>query len=365
MTRAARGLEHARRLYRARRFQEVLRLLEPQIFRFRSDARYYALLGLSCLHTGEIGGAATYLGRASQLDDQDPETLTGLAVVHLRRHEPESAVACWLRVLDLDPGNRIAQRGLDAVRRAGATVPAELTDPEALRPFLPRLPNRFPWRALLAAAIVAVVAGGGFAVFRLATNRLSVPSRPGIEEILLPTDRPEVVVLPGSTLVTFTERELVRAFARAKRYLLEYRDNLAVRELNRILLSNASAGVKEKAQLLRSFAEEPDFSTIRDPFSYQEVTRSPLEYADCFVRWSGRTANVSIGEEQITFDLLVGYQDGRVLEGVVRVLVAFAVAVDEGGAYEVLGRVLVTDAPGVRLAAVSIRPIDSRSGASR
>lgn len=362
MNGAARGLEHARRLYRARRFQDVLRLLEPQIFRFRSDARYYALLGLSCLYTGEIGGAATYLGRASQLDDQDPEVLTGLAVVHLRRHEAESAVACWLRVLDLEPGNRIARRGLDAVRRAGASAPAELTDPEALRAYLPRMPNRFPWKVLVVVAIVAALAGGGYAALRISTGRLGSSGRPGIEEILLPTDRPEVVLPSGSSPITFTERELLRTFSRAKRYLLEYRDNLAVHELNRILLSNASAAVKEKAQLLRSFAQEPDFSTLRDPFPYQEVKRSPLEYADCYVRWSGRTANVSVGETLIAFDLLVGYQEGRVLEGVVPVSVVFSAAIEEGGAYEVLGRVRIAEPAVIQLAAVSIRPIAGRPG---
>jgi hypothetical protein len=159
-----------------------------------------------------------------------------------------------------------------------------------------------------------------------------------------------------------TEREIVRSFSRAKRYLLDYRDNLAVHELNRLLLSNASASVKERARILRSYAQEPDFSTIRDPFSYDAVKQSPREYADCYVRWSGRVANAAIGEERIAFDLLVGYQDGRVLQGVVPVAVGFAVAVENGSSYEVLGKVVTEGSAPLSLEAVSIRPIASRGG---
>jgi len=364
MTMRARGLERARRLFRTRRFREVLRLLEPQIFRFRTDPEYYALLGLSCLHTGEMGGAATYLGRASQLDDQNAEVLIGLAAIHLKRREPESAVACWLRVLDLDPRNPIALRGLELLRSSGGALPAELEDPAALRGYLPRVRRGFPKALVVAAALIAAAAGVGYGALRLFAGHAKAP-RPGIEDVNLPSEHPEVLVAAGQSLIAMTERELLRSFGRAKRYLLDYRDNLAVHELNRILLSNATAAVKEKAQLLRSYAQAPDFATFRDPFSYDAVSRSPQEYADCHVRWRGRVANVKTGETEITFDLLVGYQDGRVLEGVVPVTVRFGVDIENGEAYEILARIRVAAVGGLTLDAVSIRPIVSRPGGSQ
>jgi hypothetical protein len=361
MNTRARGLEHARRMFRARRYTDVLRILEPQIFRFRTDPTYYALLGLSCLETGEIGGAATYLGRASQLDDQDPEVLIGLAAVHLQRREPEEAVACWLRVLDLDPRNRIARHGLEALRGTGGTVPDSLLESRALRAFLPPVRRRLARPLLVALALVVCLAGAGYGVYRFVEARPS-PVRPGVADIDIPSEHPGMLEPTGTFVFTFTEKELRSTFSRAKRYLLEYRDNLAVHELNRILLSNASASIKERARLLRGFAEQPDFSTIRDPFPYEVVKANPKEFVDCHVRWSGRVANVSIGKEQITFDLLVGYQTGRVLQGVVPVAVGFAVSIEDGNGYEVLGRVRIPDSGDMALDAVSIRPIAGTRG---
>jgi tetratricopeptide (TPR) repeat protein len=353
----ARGLTQAKRLFRARRYTDVLRLLEPQIFRYRQDAEYYTLVGLSCLYTGEIGGAETYLGRAVQLDDENMQALLGLAVVHAGRREPDAAVACWLKVLDHEPRNRSARRGLDLLRASPDVAPGD----RILRSLVPR-PRRPVSGALLAAlGVVAAALGLSYGVVRFVDARQAEP-RPGIAEISLPSGSPEILGPQGDASITLTEREVIRTFTRARGYLLEYRDNLAIHELNRLLLSNASQPVKERALLLMSFVTEPDFSTIRDSFAYAVVRESPREYDGCYVRWSGRAANAVIGSERITFDLLAGYQDGRVLEGVVPTSLAFAASIENGAAYEVLGRVEVTEAAAITLEAVSVRPLHPGEG---
>jgi hypothetical protein len=180
---------------------------------------------------------------------------------------------------------------------------------------------------------------------------------PGVLSVSLPRVQPDVVEPGTNALVLFTDRELVRTFTRAQQYLLDYRDNLAVHELNRILQSNATAQVKERAVLLKGFAVAPDFRTFRDPFSYATVVASPLLYLDCYVRWTGSAANTRVAQDQITFDLLVGYEAGHVLEGVVGVRLGFSTRVEDGAAYEVLGRVLPVESGRVRLDVVSIRPL--------
>jgi hypothetical protein len=165
-----------------------------------------------------------------------------------------------------------------------------------------------------------------------------------VAEIELLNSRPAIA--PGSDEARYvlSEQEIEALFARAKEYLLAYRDNLAIREINRILLSNASAYVKEKARLLKTFVVMPDFSTVRDPFAFREVAEEPRLYQDAFVLWRGKIANLRIGEQAIRFDLLVGYEDEQELDGIVPVFLEFAANLEDGYAVEVLAQVVITDA---------------------
>ena len=139
------------------------------------------------------------------------------------------------------------------------------------------------------------------------------------------------------------EEKSDETFQMIKRHLLEYRDNLAVREINRLLLSNASVYVKEKARLMKTFIQEPDFSTVKDSFPYLEVRADPGLFADCYVVWRGKVANVQIGEDEITFDLLVGYEEETELLGLVPVSLDFASKIENGDGIEVLGKVQVQE----------------------
>ena len=73
--------------------------------------------------------------------------------------------------------------------------------------------------------------------------RPSAETRPGVSGIFLP-DSGGLRIDPGASAVyILDERDVERAFKRAKDFLLDYRDNPACLEINRILLSNASAAV--------------------------------------------------------------------------------------------------------------------------
>ena len=89
----------------------MIRLLEPEVFRYRENLEYFFLLGFSCLHTGDLGGAFSYISRANQLKDDDVNVILGLAAIHFRRAENESAIKRWLEVLELDPSNAMAREG--------------------------------------------------------------------------------------------------------------------------------------------------------------------------------------------------------------------------------------------------------------
>jgi len=354
-------LSRAHQLFRRRKFSHVIQLLESQVFRYRNNEEFYALLGSACLYTGDFGGAESYLRRAEQLNEDNAATQLGLAAIAFKRGQTEEALNTWLKVIDLDPGNKKALKALEALRRSanwdGSVVSSTAIN---LRNVLPSLPARRPWAwivpTLLACAVASLILMFFLLLPRIDRRR---EPRPGVEEILLSSVQPLIAgesQAPAESSYSLSEKEISETFETIKGYLLEYRDNLAIREINRLLLSNASTYVKEKAGLMKTFVQQPDFSTIRDPFPYIDVQGNPALYADSFVVWRGKAANVRIGEQQITFDLLVGYQDEKELLGLVPVTLSFASEIENGDGIEVLGKVEVLSPPGghIRLQGLSI-----------
>ncbi|OHD25797.1 MAG: hypothetical protein A2064_05195 [Spirochaetes bacterium GWB1_66_5] len=349
-------LQQASRSYRRRRFDLVIRLLESQIFRFRENPVFFYLLGCSCLRMGDLGGAESYLRRASQLRPQDPGTLLGMAAIHLKRAETEQALELWLEVAELDHGNRLAARGLELLRRAAAREdPQMLQDPRRVQALLPGVPFNprtlvLPLAGLAAAALLAA---GILLLPGYLPQRGGGSGRPEVREVRLAAGQPTMDPSLAAARYPLTERQIQESFERTKRYLLQFRDNLATREVNRILLSNASAYVKEKARLLSTFTRVPDFTTVRDAFSFREVAVDPPLHEGCYVVWRGKVANLEIAAESLSFDLLVGYESQQQLQGVLRVRSAFAAELTDGDAVEVLGRVDLASGE-VALEAVSL-----------
>jgi hypothetical protein len=352
---AASTLASARRLFRARRFPDVIRLLEPEVFRHRESPEYFLILGISCLHAGDFGGATSYLSRARQLAPGTITALLGLAVVHLRRSDRDQALKLWLEALEEDPGNAVARRGMNLLRKGLSQEGLQdLVDGGGIRALYPPMPGTPRWmRRAIAVLAVAAVCLAGLLGWRLA--RPTPRPRPGVAGIALP-GAGAMLIEPGQQVApvyTMGERDVAKTFEDAKRHLLEWRDNLAIVDLNRILASNASAGVKERARALKGLTVSATFDTLQDRFTYRQVAAQPALYDGCSVAWAGKVANLQVTPEAITFDLLVGYQQDRELEGIVAVHLGFAAEIDNGIGMEVLGRVVV-EGGRIRLEGISL-----------
>ena len=351
-------LTKASRLFRRKKFAEVIRLLEPQVFRFRQNARFYHLLGISYLYTGDISGARTYLERVIQLEPRNTEARNALAAVHLKMNRNDEAILDWLRVLEDEPKNGIARRGLELLRKT-ASDPGQLDEFLESKKFYSLLPSEgFSVHPLLIAVVIVVfLVPLGLYLFPRVGDLL--PPRgeerePAVTSLQVGDG---VVAFSGSYNIMLTEEEVRNTFEDIKEYFNEHRDNLAMREINRILLSNASQEVKDKVSTIAGYLKSPDFQSFSDNFSYSEVISDPPLYENCYVRWKGRASNLEITESEVRFDFLVGYHDTKTLEGIVPVSFPFAVSVEQGQPVEVLGRILLAD--GIRLEGVSIRPIYS------
>ncbi|MDR1893751.1 MAG: tetratricopeptide repeat protein [Spirochaetales bacterium] len=339
-------------------YSEVIRILEPQIFRFRESGDFYYLLGVSCLFQGDIGAAYTYLRRAGDIKPQDTSVLLCLAMVHLHRQENPEALDCWLKVLEIDPKNRRAQRGLNFLKNSPPReVINDYLEEGKLRRLLPlgrgrpKLKARFLWFLGIPALLLILIPLGISHVPRLLASLSGESSREDYERIRL-SDFDIPFETGGSFQLILTQGELERALNDLNRYLVAYRDNRAMAEINRILLSNAHGDIKNKVRLLESHIREPNFAGFRDNYTYQEIQENPPLYRGCFVAWKGRGVNIAVGEDNITFDFLVDYQDRRTLSGIVPVVLEFAAEVSPDFPMELLAEVIPT-AGGFRLRGVS------------
>jgi len=340
-------LKKAVKLYKNKKYTQVLQLLEAQIFRYRQNFRFYYILGMSCLHTGDYSGAASFLQRALSLRPGEEKALLGMAVVHLKQQKTSEALKDWFEVIDQSPKNTYAQRGLTVVRKYG--------DPEKLyaftesRQILKLIPND-------ASPSPLIIAGGVFAV-ALSLLLLFYPAYSNyLSDLTRKTERSEITQLDLSVNTylqegkngadaryELSEQEIKRYYESIIDDFHTYNDNRAQKDINRLQQSNASTEIKRKLELLETYVRIPTFDTLNTNYPYLEVRKDPLLYEGCYVLWRGKVSNLEIGSSSIRFDLLVGYETEKVLEGIVPVQLDFAGKIDPAYPIEVLGQISIAD----------------------
>lgn len=372
MKRKLSPIEKAYRLYYAGEYAKVITLLEPQVFMYREKPGFYRLLGLACLHTGDLGGAHSYLMRCTQLDRDAVAPRLELAACHFARRDNDSALQLWLEILDDDPDNKHAALGLRVLRSGPESEEAQrYREPEKLKTLYPDIRRPFPWKKPAAVVGVLVLAALAFQLAPALGNTVGQAfsgmdtraRRAGVEntEIEPRADLTE----PGDdedVRYDFGDAEIEQTFEQMRDYFLDERDNMAAREINRILYSNATSRLKERARTLQAYLNVPGFTDFTDGFSYQEVTGDPWLHEGTYVRWQGRPSNVDVNDDRIAFDFLVGYEDGRQIDGIVPAEFDFAVRIDSRHLIELIARVERVDGDEIRLQGVSTRILGPAEG---
>ena len=345
-------LTKAARLLRRGKYGETVRVLETEAVRYHGSFKYYYMLAVSCLRSGDWGGALTYFKRAREIKMRDPSALLGLAALFLRRGETDRAVDLYLEVQEVDPKNRIAKRALQVIRRNGGAEKisawVEAGKLRRLYPPLPELP--LTWERVVipvAAALILLGLGALGVLFRLGILGGKPADRDGLAGSALEREeRAAPVQVEGSYRFVLTQKEVLDGYAAAQSLFTEFRDEPAKVALNRIIESNASEAIKNKARILISYMTVPGFDTLKDRFSYAEVMEEPVLYRDCYIVWRGMAANLEALQDSTAFNFLVGYDTRTALEGIVPVTFDFSVPVNIERPLEVLGQIIPVSTPG-------------------
>jgi tetratricopeptide (TPR) repeat protein len=340
-------LTRATRLARRGNYNGAIKTLEPEVNRYYNSFDYYYLLGTSCLYTGDFGGALTYLRLARDQRMRNPSVLLGLAALYLRRGETDRALDFYLEVQELDEHNRIAKKALRIIRKyAGLENLSRWLESGGLSRLYPPLPALpITWYRIcapLAAILLAGVLTGGILVkLQILPLPFKDAERTGLAASALVREEEDAPVqIGGSYRYILTRNEVLNTYGEARVLFTRYRDEAAKVALNRILESNASESIKNKARLLISYTEAPGFDSLRDRFTYGEVIKEPALYRDCYVVWRGMATNLDSQQNITSLDFLVGYDTRSTLEGIVPVVFNFSIAVNPERPLEILGRVV-------------------------
>jgi len=338
-------LTKAVRLAKSKKYDKAIKILEVEATRYYGSFIYYYILGITYLYSKIFGIALTYLKQAYKLKMRDPNTLLGLAALYLNHGDTDKAVDLYLEVQSLDSSNRIAKKALKIQKKfPGQEKISAWIDSGRLPVLFPPFPRLdIPWKKLglaaAAAAVLSIVAV--ITHMTLLSSSLEEATREIPSRVILTAGEMESPLQDGVYHFLLSSDQVLDEYNEALRLFAEHRDEAARVSLNRILESNASEAIKNRAGILLLYLEVPGFNAIYtdDRFTYTQVIQEPLLYRDSHVIWRGTVSNLISLDNHTAFDLLVGNEVFR-LEGVVQVDFNFAIPVNPERPIEILGRVI-------------------------
>jgi len=331
-------LAKAQKLYSKKKYSQVIRILEKEIFTYRENYLFYILLGYSCIRLNDLGAAESYLKRSQNLDHEALNPYLGIGYLYLRKRNTEKALQIYLSVLDDYPGNKYARRALRLLKNSEDpnTLPDVLSKGYGDK-LLPPLVSPLP-KLILSTLTGVLILGLGATVYLSAplwNQWLNKPSREGIE---FDFQGENYFSLQGEYQQVLTEQEIKNSLKILEKRFQKGQDNAAQKEINYLKSGNVSTVIRQRIQLIESHLKTPTFATLDTNYSYREIRETPFLYDRCFVIWEGRISNLKI-EDKITFDFLVGYTEGKVLEAIVPVEVDFGVSLSNDDPVEILAQV--------------------------
>ncbi len=334
-------LKKAYSMLLGKKYPQAIRYLEPKVPLFLEDELFYYFLGISCFHTGDIGGAEFYLKRCLQVNHDNISSRLYLATVQLKKKDQAGSARLWLNILDIDPENKYAQKGLNKLKRIKNQLEFEdfinSNDIFKLVPSVRGI-NPFVTRIILS-IIIASVASVSLFYFIPYMKKTENVEREHIPSLSLDNYTGSYVEFDGDFLFTMKGAEIEELFNSIVENFHSYNDNIMQMQINKLFLSNTSNEIKGKISILEQLIQKPTYHTLKTNFSFFDVVNNPLLYKKCFVLWRGRVTNISINNSNITLDFLVGYENETYLDGLIFTNIPFEVSINQALPVEILGQI--------------------------
>ena len=352
-------------LARKRDYESALKILTDEEERYYGSYKYNYLYAIICLHASNFVEAKNFLERARKIKPKaDPSLMLGFAILYLKRMDTVQAIDYYLNVQEIDPKNRIAKNALNIIRKHSGTEALSDWMTDNLYKLFPPIPapvlsSRTILNSSLILASVLITAFFILSGINIIPGPFKTKTkRPTADFILSSQEKKEPVQLDGLYSYILTRDQAIDHYDRALTLFTSYRDEAAKLNLNRILESNASEGLKNRARLLMSNMDTPGFDTFKRDNNalFSDVIKETIIYRDVNIIWKGMATNYAVTDEQTSFDFLVGYDTKRTLDGIVPVVFYMPVSINIERPLEVLGKITmdISSPNGFRLDGIAI-----------
>ena len=332
-----------------RHFATAIKRLESKADVYEDNFEYYLTLGIACLYVGDIGASSSYFQRARRIRLTETRLLLGQAAIFLRRGDTARALQYYLEIKENDPMNKTADAAMEFIRLHGNydTI-CRWVDTGKIEQFYPPLGSNPDRIAVITFASIAFLLGCLLTFVFFPRGKAYVGPRADLSSLELSSeeksDAKEKDLSTQSYKFILSSKEINRRYNNALQYFQNHRDNAAQVEVNTILNSDASVGVKKKARLLMGHFEIPDFDSIKDVPSFTDVASDYVLYLDCWVNWGGKISNAMVYDDgSYSCDLLVGDESLARYEGSVKVRFESEPVVDTGKPVKILGKIALED----------------------
>lgn len=333
--------------YRKKQYRNAVSCLEKALTENKNDPEVYLFLGNASLLTGDIDGARRYFRGGLLVREDDRELMRGLSYVYLNDERIEDAISLWGRILDRNPRERVIKQALSRLRESDDVGSfAESIDPKSfLTAKVPLYSKMKPYILSLSISFGILIIIVLFYVTPLYQKTLQrfYPEIVELNAIELPLEEPVIDTESTDAHYSYSEEEIKSSFEQIKKYIYRDKNNTAIVSLNRVMLSNASVGVKERFRILYTFLDPPDPLSIDYNPRYFEIMKEPALFEGVYVRWTGKIAGLSKEGERVDFDLLVNYENEDTIEGIAHVSIIGTYYLQNRQNVEVFGTISAYD----------------------
>lgn len=355
MSKKPKDLKNAETYLGRAEYSKVIRLLESKIPLYVENREFYSLLAKAFYYTGDYSGAKLYFDRGQKIH-WEVESALFLAVLGIKRRDFNSALRIWLDILDENPENKMAKKGLETLKKYSTMDELEaFIHSNKIDKLVPRRVIKLTTGTKVSIILVMVLSLFTFTAIKLnlidrVINYVTAPSmvnvntnREGVDGFSLESEGKDYLDFSEQSIYSFTGEQMENLFKDASNLFMNNRDNLVKTYLNLIKYSNANENLKKKAELLDHYLIMPSWVSYNDEFTYSDVSSDIYKYDHCMVKWKGMLSNLEIKNRKIYFTLLVGYDSGTILEGTVAVELNENIKIQENQPIEVLGKVIPRD----------------------
>lgn len=340
----------AQKLMNRRKFSSAIRILEGREDVYEDNFEYYLTFGTACLYVGDIGTSTIYFQKARRIKLTDTRLLLGQAAIFLRRGDTDRALQYYLDVKSNDPSNKTASDAMEFIRTHGDydTI-CRWVDSGKIEKFYPPLGiNDLMVKTITFSVLFCCMSLFCCIKFIPGKTEVYEGKRKDLTQLMLSSSEkntPQEKDLGSQSFIyLLSDKEITDCYEKALSYFQNHRDNEAQREINKILNSNATVSIKQKANILSGYFEIPTFDSLNYNPSVNEVESDFSLYQDCWVSWQGRISDAYTNKDgSFECRLLVGYESMKKVDGIVDVVFETDPGIQSDQPVRILGKISIVE----------------------